>query len=209
MTISGSGFNPPPQSFEPPILNEQLSSKLEPQIQAKPGEPPGKPVVVIVSPEKSLDIPFTQFGDKSISSQADTPLLLPQGALIGPAADPIVRDTGWQEEFQGMIKDLDPDLAEELANPTLEETGLFKESLELLARGGLWADTTVTRLENSDLDVYVQAFPDAGFNAAIETGTEVADSFEAHLEEEGPNNPSYDDAKEMVSAFRGIIGEVS
>jgi hypothetical protein len=209
MTISGSGFNPPQQSFEPPILADQYSSKLEPQSQVKPGEPPGKPVVVIVSPERSLDIPFTQFGDKSISSQADTPILLPQGRLIGPAADPIVKDEGWQETYQGMLAELEPDLAAEVAKPTLEETGPFKESLQLLARGSLWADTTVRKLEDTEQDVFVQAFSQAGFNGAIETGTDIANTFETHLEEEGPNNPSYDDSKEILNAFRGVIGEVS
>lgn len=212
MTISGGGFNPPQPSFEPPILTDQFSSKLEPQNQAKPGEPPGKPVVIILSPEHSLDIPFTQFGDKSISSQADAPLLLPQGRLVGPAADPIVRDEGWQGAYQGMLEDLDPDLAAEVANPTLEETGPFKESLELLARGGLWADTTVRKLEDpekSKLDGSVQSFPNEAFISAIQTGTDVADSFETHLEEEGPNNPSYDENQQILNAFRGVIGEVS
>lgn len=209
MSISGSGFTPP--RFDPPQVFDETASNFQ---LLKSGET-GKGVV-IVPPEQSLDVPFTKFDNRNrwpTSTQADTPLLhQPLAQLRGAPADPQIRDEGWQSSYQEMVAELDPELAAELNNPTMPETQPFKESLELLARGSLWVDTTVQNLENpekSRLDPAIGAFADAGYNSALSTGVELLDTFDAHLEEEGPNNPLYDEAKQTVNEFRSILGEVS
>lgn len=209
MSISGSGFTPP--RFDPPQVFDEAAASFQ---LLKSGET-GKGVVIVPA-DQSADIPFTKFDNRHkwpTSTQADTPLLhQPIELMRGAPPEPQTKDLGWQGNYQEMVADLDEDLAAELNNPTMPETLPFKESLELLARGGLWVDTTVHNLEDpekSRLDPAVQAFADTGYNSALRNGVELLDAFEAHLDEEGPNSPLYDEAKQTVNEFKSILGEVA
>lgn len=209
MTISAGGYTPP--RYDPPPIYEETSAHFNLEKLGETGKG-----VVIVPPEQSVDVPFTKFDNRNrwpTSSQADNPILHQSLAqLRGAPADPTVRDDQWQGEFQQLVDQLDPDLAAEVNNPTLPETPAFRQGLELIARASVWTDSTVQALENpekSRLDPAVGAFADEGYTSALSFNRELGQSFNDHLEDEGPNSPTYDESKGTWQDINDVLREIA
>lgn len=206
MTISSGGLN---VNFNqtPTIYEKETSGAKDMQNAADMG----KGNVVILA-QTDL-VPFTKMGDRNVwgyKAEPERPSLMPNTILRGSGADIQNKNEDWKSHYETLYNQLSDDLKLQLAGLPTYDTATLKFIINFGAEALDWQEKALLLIQTENAlarTAEIRRFPDQAYKQSLELGKELTALTEKWVNEIGPNDPSFIEAKEFLDNVNTLLQE--